>query len=154
MELICISVMGVPFLDRVGLIKSRPVKRSALQARVHTSGLKGFRRVGDVLLKQGRVGRGESIVWGPFLQRTKPVGDVFPGQKSGYQQRQLSIPSFPSFLMLQITCVSLLGFTRQYHVWKKAPGLTLRTRLSSLLCHIEPQEIYGLLTFPNSVSGS
>lgn len=73
--------MGVPFLDRVGLIKSRPVKRSALQARVHTPGLKGFRRVGWCLTKAREGGEGRVYRVGPFSPKDQACRRCFSRTK-------------------------------------------------------------------------
>ena len=57
----------------------------------------------------------QSVLWGPFLRGTEPVGDVVLGQSQAVSSTTCLYP-------VQIICISLFGFTRQCHIMgKKSP---------------------------------
>lgn len=128
MELICLTVTRISFLDRMGLIKPRLLKGqlcrpTRMLCDSRASGK--TRRAGDVSLKPGE---------------DRACRRWFRAQP-GRQQQCLCVSSFPSFLVGWVMCVSLSGFRRQNCVMDKAPSLTpRRVRLDSLLYPIETED--------------
>lgn len=79
----------------------------------------------------------ESVLWGPFLQRAEPVGDVAPGQSHAISSAPcLFLPSSLSMLFAS----ACLGSQGSLILWKK-PQTQLSEQDWTLLCHTELQGI-------------
>lgn len=142
----------VPFLDNMDLIKTSQLK-GQLRHQVYTlrdSRASGGTRRDEYVIEAGR---GRICLMGPF-----PLLDqacrCCSRTELCYQQYPLSMPFFPSFLIVQVICVSLCGFTGWYHVMEKAPGLTIRTSLDSAVSYRTSRNLLSHFTSPNSTSGS